>query len=55
MALPIIGEIVRASTIYPYLAVSLTFDLDLSRFRSGQVLTLCGPLFEDHGGFPADC
>lgn len=26
MALPIIGEIVRASTIYPYLAVSLTFD-----------------------------
>ena len=29
--------------------------LDLSRFRSGQVLMLGGLLFESHGGFPADC
>ena len=29
--------------------------LDLSRFRSGQVLMLGGLLFESHGGFPANC
>jgi hypothetical protein len=28
--------------------------LDLHRFRSGQVLMLGGPLFEGHGGFPAE-
>ena len=28
--------------------------LDLHRFRSGQVLMLCGPPFEGHGGFPAE-
>ena len=26
-----------------------TVDLDLHRFRSGQVLMLSGPLFEGHG------
>lgn len=29
-------------------------DLDLHRFRSGQVLMLGGVLFEGHGGFPAE-
>ena len=29
--------------------------LDLSRFRSGQVLMLGGLRFEGHGGFPGDC
>lgn len=28
--------------------------MDLHRFRSGQVFMLCGPLFEGHGGFPAE-
>ena len=28
--------------------------LELHRFRSGQVLMLGGPLFESHGGFPAE-
>ena len=28
--------------------------VDLSRFRSGQVLMLGGLLFESRGGFPAD-
>jgi hypothetical protein len=30
------------------------YELDLHRFRSGQVLMLGGPLFEGHGGFPAE-
>ena len=29
-------------------------QLDLHRFRSGQVLMLGGLLFESHGGFPAE-
>ncbi len=29
-------------------------DLDLHRFCSGQVLILGGPLFEGHGGSPAE-
>jgi len=28
--------------------------LDLHRFCSGHVLMLGGPLFEGHGGFPAE-
>jgi transposase-like protein len=28
--------------------------MDLHRFRSGQVFMLGGPLFEGHGGFPAE-
>ena len=31
------------------LTVTEVFDLDLHRFRSGQVLMLGGPLFEGHG------
>ena len=34
--------------------LSARMVLDLHQFCSGQVLMLGGPLFEGHGGFPAE-
>jgi L-ascorbate metabolism protein UlaG (beta-lactamase superfamily) len=49
---PLLG---RQMSMDPADAARVCAELDLHRFRSGQVLMLGGLLFEGHGGFPADC
>ncbi|WP_333827538.1 hypothetical protein [Pararhodobacter sp.] len=54
------ADLLAADDAAVFAAVDVTpkviraFSMDLHRFRSGQVLMLGGPLFEGHGGFPAE-